>query len=202
MKILDKIFVSFLITLLAGDLIGQTDASKKDSVLVVSNKNKKSTSSQINQGIHFSINLGATYVKGFGMLTSIAPSFNYQATPRFNMEFGTSVISGMNNYSPSSSVFNTNSNLSQPSNQYFLFGHGQYLLTDKLMLTGSFYKSASPNSGPTNAAFVNYKGLDLGLNYKLSHNITVGAQVRIADGLNTYGQNLYSPFYNPSMPRW
>lgn len=141
--------------------------------------------------------MSALYIKGFGIYTSVAPSFNYQATQRLNVEIGTSVISGMNSFSPP--IKSANSTLPQPSNQYFIFGHGNYLLTDKLILTGSFYKSANTGSNQANPNLLNYKGFDFGFNYKLSKNMEVGAQFKVADGLNW---GLTPSGYNSSSLGW
>ncbi len=197
MKLTVKIFSILLALFYSNKLLGQIDSITIDTsknYQTVNNTYQSSKLAKFNN-THFSLNLSASYIKGVGMFTGITPSVNYQASQRLNLEFGASVVSGMNN---NSSLQNQTNYLQTPANQYFLYGQGNYLVTDKLMFTGSFYTTANSNQNQTSQFFANYRGLDVGFDYKLTKNVSLGAQFSVVEG-NYLNQGISPLYYNHSM---
>jgi hypothetical protein len=192
MNMFNRIFISILtIVFSAIGLFGQ-DSIVHDTTLVNKAKDQAQiAASQIHAPrLNYSMDIGAAYFSASklfsGTYTSIAPSVNYLVTPKLNVEVGGIFVTGNINMNQNSS-FRQNINLSQNTNQYFVYSKGQYALTNRLMLTGSIYTTLNSNKTPQiNQYFLDYKGMDLGLNYKIGEHMNIGAQFRISNGYNDY----------------
>lgn len=148
------------------------------------------------QKLHYSINFGAGYASGLGSFTNISPSLNYQFSPKLNFQIGGIFFSGLNNSSKITPSGMQSATVQNPSS-YFIYTNGQYLLTNKLTVSGSFYKTINPNNTPKiNPYFLDYKGMNLGLNYKLTQNINIGAQFHFSNGYN----NLFNQYDTGNSP--
>lgn len=171
--------------------MGQSDI-KRDSLSdsIVKVQPKKTSASIKTPRLNYSMELGAGYFGSSnlfsGTFTNIAPSINYQVSPKLNIEAGGIFATGNTSFSQNS-ILKLNPNLSAQTNQFFVFTNGQYALTNRLMFTGSFYTTLNSNKSPQiNPYFLDYKGMDLGLDYKIGKNMTIGAQFRISNGYNNY----------------
>ena len=190
MKTLSRIFLSFFIALFfVYNLMGQSNI-KRDSADESNAKVQptKSSASIKTPRISYSMELGAGYFGSSnlfsGTFTNISPSLNYIVSPKLKIEFGGTFTTGNTSFSQNS-VLKLNPNLSSPTNQFFVFTNGQYALTNRLMLTGSFYTTLNSNKSPQiNPYFLDYKGMNLGLDYKIGKNMSIGAQFRISNGYN------------------
>ena len=169
--------------------MGQSDV-KRDSTNESSIKVQpaKSPASIKTPRISYYMELGAGYFGSSnlfsGSYTSISPSLNYLASPKLKIEVGGTFTTGNTSFSQNS-ILKLNPNLASQTNQFFVYTNGQYALTNKLMLTGSFYTTLNSNKSPQiNPYFLDYKGMDLGLDYKIGKNMSIGAQFRMSNGYN------------------
>jgi hypothetical protein len=144
------------------------------------------------QKLHLSLNVGAGFAGSkynSGVFTTIAPNLNYMATRRLKLEVGGVFMMGNNNFYqvPGNE---TRSNFLRRSTQTLIYAQGQYLLNDRLVLSGSVFKSFNPNaSSKLNPYALDYKGMNIGLDYKVTKSISVGAQIRYSNGNQNYFLN-------------
>jgi hypothetical protein len=181
-------------------------AQEKDSIDSLSGpKNTHVISSipyQPTQKMHYSLSIGTGFYAGstnyYGNYTTIAPSLNYQATPKLNIEVGGVLSRGYNNYLKVPSFGNA-SNLAYQSNQVFIYSQGNYMLSNKLALTGSVFTTVNSGNSATTAPFYqDYKGATMGLNYKITNSMFIGAQFNVTHGnylYNQYGMPFATPFH-------
>jgi len=144
------------------------------------------------QKLHLSLNVGAGFAGSkynSGVFTTIAPNLNYMVTRRLKLEVGGVFMMGNNNFYqvPGNE---TRSNFLRRSTQTLIYAQGQYLLNDRLVLSGSVFKSFNPNaSSKLNPYALDYKGMNIGLDYKVTKSISVGAQIRYSNGNQNYFLN-------------
>jgi hypothetical protein len=157
------------------------------------------------QRFHFSMNVGAGYSGGSafsGSFTTLNPNLTYQASPKLNVQVGGILLNSNNTFYGLSNVptntINTpgNSKMFVRTNQIFAYTNVQYLLTKKLTLTGSAYTTANlNNSAKINPYFQNFKGMNVGFDYKISDYMSFGAQFNFSNYNNNFlNQGMYSPF--------
>jgi hypothetical protein len=194
MKLFSRIFFTILsFVFFANNLLGQ-DTTALDSTGDNTTKIplQKPAPALKTPRLSYSMELGAGFFSGSslfsGTYTNIAPSINYLVSPKLNIEVGGVFTTGNTNFNQNS-MLKSNPNLSPQTNQFFVFTNGQYALTNRLMLTGSFYSTLNSNkSQQINPYFLDYRGMDLGLNYKLTEHMSLGAQFRMSNG---YSDNLF-----------
>ncbi len=185
--------LGIVILLTTINVFGQT--TERDDLLNGTSLNpapKQTTPPLIYQKVHLSLNVGAGFVGSkynSGVYTSIAPNLNYMATPKLKIEVGGVFVTGNNNFYqvPGTEM---RSNFLQRSTQTLFYAQGQYLLNDRLMVTGSVFKSFNPNvSSKLNPYALDYKGMNIGLDYKVTKGLSVGAQIRYSNGNQNYFLN-------------
>jgi hypothetical protein len=192
MKILYKIYLSISILLVISVTLFSQDKPKEDSTIVKNDNVKtfKPVQALKTPRLNYSMELGAGYVSGgnlfSGTYTNIAPSINYLVTPKLKIEVGGIFSTGNTNFSQNS-VIKPGTNLSLNTNQYFVYTQGSYSLSNKLVVSGSFYTTLNSNkSTQINPYFLDYKGMNFGLDYKIGKNMSIGAQIRLSNGNNNY----------------
>lgn len=157
---------------------------------------------------HFGLQMGTSFSKfsGRGSMFSnyVAPSWNRQFSPRMNLEVGTVVVNNQLNNLTAPSVFDSRR---QPKfngsfSQFLIYAKGQYLLSNRLLISGSSIKSfsSSPVLSDFNAATV-------GIDYKITDNIQIGASFSYSNGYNPYDpysrwNSGYNSFYGPYNQGW
>jgi len=215
------LFFSFLISGVAAAQTGiQTDSSSASDKPDF----KKNTSLLNYKRLGFSMEMGVGVSgskSGFGTYTYVAPFLNYRVTPRFRIDVGASYIQGFsNNYS------NELQGLGSNPSYLSLFARGNYLVSEKLIISGAVYKTFDLNKPQTSDLNTQKRTLDnygimVGAEYKITENLTIGAQLTVSDrntnGCSPFyqdnylggcqqGYNSYNPFgYNrqhPGFSRW
>lgn len=225
MKFYKYIFLfSFVLFFATETSIGQIgyhpdSTSKKD---ITNFKKKPSLFNYKRLGFSMEMGVGVSGSKsGLGTYTYVAPFLNYLVTPRFRIDVGASYIQGFsNNYSNELQGFGRN-----PS-YLSLFARGNYLVSDKLIISGAVYKTFDLNKPQisdlnTQKRTLDNYGIMVGAEYKVTEHLTIGAQLSISDrntnGCSPFyqdnsfggcqqGYNSYNPFgYNrhqPGFSRW
>jgi len=150
------------------------------------------------------IDLGTSFgsAGGLGNVygTYLAPRFSYQASERFrltggvvfsttgmNASFTMPVPEGMNMFSGSGSSM-------------LAYASGQYLVTPKLLISGTAYKNFAPGAkfGQTNGIFpqnMDFQGMSMSLDYQLAKGVSLGASFHYDNNPFGFG---YSPFHRNS----
>jgi len=204
MKKSHEILIPILIALFLSNNLFCQEITKNDSIdNSASVQVKKSVPALKVQKLNYSMELGAGYISGgnlfSGTYTNIAPSINYMISPKFKIEVGGIFTTGNTNFTQNS-ILKTSPNFSLNTNQYFVYTQGQYAVSNKLVISGSLFSTLNSNKSPQmNPYFLDYKGMNLGLDYKIGKNMSVGAQFRISNGNNNYlfdqpGTNSFSHF--------
>ena len=162
------------------------------------------------QGLHFfqkgkvdyGLNLGSEFssVSGFGsaLNTSVAPHFYYNVNKRFRIGGGISMTT--TNYFNAKPWFAGES--PAPSNGSFttggIFISGQYLVSDRLTLSGSAFKlfpvTRDPLSyNPFNPISKNgAQGVNFNVDYKVGEHVHIQAGFRYSQGISPYHYGTYN----------
>jgi hypothetical protein len=198
MKLISNCLLGVMMLFIAGNVFGQLTGEENlpDDMSIAASK---SAAPLKFQKLHLSLNIGAGFMTSkyhSGAFTTIAPNLNYMVTPKFKLEVGGVFLMGNTNFYQVPGVESQKS-VFQKSNQMLIYTQGQYLVNDRLMITGSLFKAFDPyNSSKLNPYSLDYKGMNIGLDYKVTKNITFGAQIRYSNGngyMNNGGMGLYSP---------
>lgn len=175
---------------LAGNAMAQTDMKPT--------KNTTPAAPRLN----YSLNLGASYNSVFGASTYVQPTARYQISDRFR---GYASFTYMHNMPQNYAVTTTEGgNLMHRTNghqQYIVSVGGDYLVNDRLILSGNAWKDFStvPQQlgAYNNFNYMGRQGADFSATYKITENFSVTGAVRYTEGGSPY----YSPFYNSGFGR-
>jgi predicted porin len=148
--------------------------------------------------VQYSLNAGTSF--SFGTFKSssyyIAPQLTYQLTPKFRLNTSLIFINS-NITAPGNATLNLGQNqaclFEQKTNETIVYASGDYQLNDKILITGSVIKNFnSPTSSKMEQAGWrnSFQMMSMGLQYKITPNITLGAQFKVVQG-----DNLYNPLY-------
>ena len=121
----------------------------------------------------------------YGPSYFIAPSLSYLVTPRFSLSAGLGI-----DYASLYPIYDTpdEGNVLLPMTRYFLYTRGSYFINERILLSGAFYKSVNnipPLSQNSQSLNFTYQGIDLGIQYQISENFSIGFQMRMNNLSNT-----------------
>jgi hypothetical protein len=142
----------------------------------------------------FSVNSGYTVTsKGQGgPFLSLSPHVTYPVSQRFYLNAGISAGFG-NMYMPSFITGEESQML--PMTQMFIYASGNYIVNNKLTVSGSAYKRIvdvkNPNGSVQPKTSIDNQGLSIGFNYKITENISFDAHIHFNSPSN------YNSFYSP-----
>lgn len=154
--------------------------------------------------MNYGLTLGSefTTMSGYGsaLNTYVTPRISYNLSKRFNIGGGISII--QTNYFNAGSYYRNEQNDFSNSNftSAVFFVNGQYLVNDRLTISGSAFKQFPITKDPLpynpfNPVSPNgAQGVDFNVGYKVGKNMYFQAGFRYSEGLNPY--NPYSPFGN------
>ncbi len=164
----------------------------------------KKTDIHVQAGTWFSTSSG--YGNGWG--TYIAPQISYALSPRFRITGGISIANmSFSGYKPYYDVLSTSSYHGNVTSAY-LFVSGQYLVNERLTVTGSAFKKFNIYDTPgTQNPFLNDEpyGGNLNIQYKIGNNVYLEGGIGFTRGASYpyYGTPAYAPIgplYNPYFP--
>lgn len=153
--------------------------------------------------------VGTNFRNGAMWSNYLAPSLRYNVHPRWNLSVGTMLVNTQFNNPMMASAEGSRINSRINYFQSFVYAQGQYMASDRLMLTGTAFYELNQFGGAQlrmnpQATNFNSKGASIYAEYKISEHFSVGAGAQISTGNgNNYLRNgLYgSPaFYNPGIP--
>ena len=146
--------------------------------------------------LSYTLSMGASYNSHFGASTFVQPTARYQVTDRFRGYASFTYVSSL----PRNYAFTTEEGTivrrSQGNSQYIVSVGGDYLVNDKLILSGNVWKDLSnmPQElgAYTNYNYMGHQGADFSATYKISDKFSVSGAIRYTDGASPY----YNPYYN------
>jgi hypothetical protein len=164
---------------------------------------------QLHVGIQAGTEFMTTSGNGSGLSTFLSPTLTYPVSKKFIVSGGISVVNtSLYGFKPYYS-FPEEKSYSGNITQARLWVSGQYLLNDRVTITGTAYKTIDIfGEKPGNSSFYrnNPQGAFLNVGYKISDNIHIEAGFGYSKGLNGYscgypgihgfGSSNYNPFFN------
>ncbi len=144
--------------------------------------------------LSYNLNLGASYNSHFGASTYVQPTARYQVTERFRGYASFTYVNTMpQNYAVTTAEGGTIMRRSAGNQQYIVRVGGDYLVSEKLMLSGNVWKdlSAMPKElgAYNNFNYMGRQGADFSATYKFSDKFSVTGAIRYTEGA--------SPYFNP-----
>ena len=131
-----------------------------------------------------SVNAGVMFMPKYGSALYVTPKLSFQATPRFFINAGISVIQ----YNIVSSQLKYESFPQQNITGAYIFTEGMYMINERLSVSGSVMKSITPETMRNTAPFsIPNEAVHFGVDYKVAPNITIGARIGYSNG----GNNIY-----------
>jgi len=136
-----------------------------------------------------SMDMGYMIMPHYGSGFYVAPKLRFQATPRFFVNTGISVMQ----YNLLRSQMKPDGSLQRTATGAYIFAEGMYLLNERWSINGSVMKNitsepmrrVTPYRMPSEAAH-------FGVDYKITPNVTVGARIGYSNGGRS---SIHSPFY-------
>jgi hypothetical protein len=161
----------------------------------------KKTDVNVQLGTSFSTNFNG----GHAFSTMVAPELRYKVNERFSIRGGVSIS---NTDYGNTLVLSPNGLRSYSGNvtQGFIYVSGDYMISPKVILSGTAYKEFSvDHSNPDNAFRPGYDGKGLIMNLRLfpTDNMQIDVGAEFYQGNNPWRGGTYNPFYGPfSRPGW
>jgi hypothetical protein len=136
-----------------------------------------------------SVNTGLMFSPGFGSAYYFAPKISFQTTPRLFFSVGAGLVqysllpSQVSDLSPKRSVTGA-----------CIFAEGMYLLSERWSVNGSVMKNIHPVSSFRSPYNIPSEAMHIGVNYRVTPNVTIGAQIGYSNGSNNGFPRSYSTF--------
>jgi len=140
-----------------------------------------------------------TSIRGYGsaLTTIIQPHFTYGLSKRFTIGGGISII--QTNYFNARPLWSSETSTAGSGNftTGIVFVNGQYLVNDRLTISGSAFKQFPITKDPlpynpfNPVSSKGAQGIDFNIGYRLGSNMYIQAGFRYTDGINPYH---YDPF--------
>jgi len=171
---------------------------------------------------NYNLTLGSefTSISGYGsaLNTYVTPRVSYNVNKRLSIGGGISVI--QTNYFNAKSYYQNEQPFSTSGNftSGMIFVNGQYLVNDRLTISGSAYKQFPISKDPlpynpfNPVSSKGAQGVDFNIGYRIGNHMYIQAGFRYSEGQNPFYANPFSrsPFMNDSygsqygvgIPRW
>lgn len=146
--------------------------------------------------ISYGLSAGTQFSRLFGTATFLEPSVMFPLIKRFS---GFASLNFVTSFNSNTSLFgneNFSNNYATMRNQRFILNAGgNYLVNDRLNLTGSVWRDFSKNQLPAPLNLYmpgGSNGMSFRANYKVTENFSVSGGVRYSNG-NSYNNRWYNP---------
>lgn len=155
-------------------------------------------------GVQLGTSFSTDFNGGHAFSTMVSPELRYKLSKRFtirgglsisNTDYGNTLV-----YSPYGFSRYTG-NITQG----MLYVSGDYMISPKVILSGTAYKEFSiDHTNPDHAFKPGYDGKGLMMNLRLmpSSNTTIEIGAEFYQGNNPWRGGTYNPFYSPMRPYW
>lgn len=191
---------------------GNAQLSRIDSLPAAAGYGHGYTPLHLHQ-LHIGIQAGTEFMStsgyGSGFSTFLSPTLTYPISKKFIVSGGISIVNtslyGFKHYYSFPEEKSYSGNITQA----MLWVSGQYLLNDRITITGTAYKTIDIfGEKPGNSSFYrnNPQGAYLNIGYKISDNMQIEAGFGYSKGSNSYsfgypgirgfGSSNYNPFFN------
>ncbi|MBD1396916.1 hypothetical protein H9Q13_07045 [Pontibacter sp. JH31] len=208
-----KIFITTLLgcsLLFAGTAIAQTSEGQQKASLEAAPtpalqeqpapqaESKPSMLVMPSNRISYSLSAGASFGNGFGA-TYLEPTVRYQVSPRLRVFSSMTYLSVMSQqYTDVTPEGGTIMRRTSPSSHFIMHAGADYLVNNRLILSGSVWKDFS-NIPAQNPAYSNFmtpgrQGMDFRATYKITDHFSVTGGMRYSDGASPF----YGPFSQPA----
>ena len=158
--------------------------------------------------LHVGVQVGTQFTTssgyGSGFSTFLSPTLSYRVSNRFSLSGGVSVVNttlyGVKpfySFAEGKSMPGFSGNITQTT----LWVSGQYLLSDRLTLTGTIFKTVNvlgQNSGNYPFYNNNPQGGYLNIGYKISDHMHIEAGFGYTQGNRGYSYDPYNPVFGSS----
>jgi len=193
------IIVLFFLLFATNKIHAQSKVSS-DSATTFNNQTIQKNSSLFNRNrMSFSVEAGFGVIgskKNATTFSYISPYMSYMVTPRFKLDVGGVIQQGISGFS--NNEFNS---FGGNGTNYMLFARGDYLVTNRLIISGAVYKTFN-NSKSVNPELLSNKkntldnyGINVGVDYKVTEHLTIGAQINFSNrNNNPYYQSQMNPY--------
>ena len=147
--------------------------------------------------VTYNLSVGAMYNTHFGASSYIQPTARYQISNRFRANASFMFVNTMpHSFTTSTPEGGTIVRRSAGQQQYIVSVGGDYLVNERLILSGNIWKDFS-NLTSQPSRYNNYyspgkMGADFSASYKVTKNFTITGGLRYSDGASPFA----SPFYN------
>ncbi len=148
--------------------------------------------------LNYNLSAGASYNSHFGAATYVEPSVRYNVTNRFRGHASFTYVNVLpHDVAVATSEGGTIVRRTSNTGHYIVSAGGDYLINNRLMLSGNIWKDFSNTAGK-NSLYDNFYspgkyGADFKATYKITEHFTVTGGLRYTEGASPY----YSPFYGP-----
>lgn len=203
MKILATTFVAFSL-LLSGSAFAQSGTKQQLEVKpsITTTAEVKATedaapSLLATPRLSYNLNVGASYNTHFGASSYIQPTARYQVSNRFRAHASFMFVNTMPQVNTTSTAEGGSVVRRSTGQQHYMVSvGGDYLVNERLMLSGNIWRDFSniPSQPSLYNSFYSpgRMGADFTASYKVTSNFTISGGVRYSDGASPYS----SPFFN------
>ncbi|MCF8304207.1 MAG: hypothetical protein K9I94_13100 [Bacteroidales bacterium] len=204
-----RIVITLIIAFFAAGSFAQSSITGLDNY-GVGNNASSGLSGNTFSNTDFNLQMGTSigsYGGGGSVLSSyVAPSFNFDATPKLDIKAGALIMN--NNFSgfQQSPFMSQSMGLNQNMTDSYLYVQGDYQLNEKLTLSGGAIKKVNTYNYQQKmnplAKNYDYSAYNIGMRYKVNDNAHIEAQFNLIKGnpYQTPFNNYASPFGHYSSP--
>lgn len=176
----------------------QIDAIPSVATVTEQNTSEETPSILMKPRLSYNLNVGAMYNSHFGASSYIQPTARYQISDRFRAHASFMFVNTMpHDYTAATPEGGTVVRRSNGQQHYIASVGGDYLVNERLILSGNIWKDFSNMPSQPNHYNSFYSpgrmGADFSASYKVTNNFTITGGVRYSDGSSPFA----SPFYSP-----
>jgi len=185
-----------------GELVSTPPALTQTATTTEIAPDAGTTTFQPSRKIQYGLSAGTQFSRLYGTATFLEPSILFPVTKRFSAYASLNMITtfggGPNLFNPE---MNSTTYTPFRNQHYILNAGGNYMVNERLNLTGSVWRDFSNNPMPTSLNMLTpggTNGLLLRANYHVTKNLSISGGFRYSNG-NGYN-SMNSMWYNPGSP--